>query len=57
MSRGARRVGLLSHQLDGELTGVGRYMAAITAELCAADHGVDAVPLVVGPLGDPRRQR
>lgn len=45
------RVGILAHQLDGDLTGVGRYMATLITELCRADHGVDVVPLVVGSLG------
>jgi glycosyltransferase involved in cell wall biosynthesis len=58
----ASRVGLLAHQLDGELTGVGRYMAALIAELCRGGHGIEAVPLVVGPLGalgdeEPVRRR
>jgi glycosyltransferase involved in cell wall biosynthesis len=44
-------VGILAHQLDGELTGVGRYMTALIAELCRDEQAVDAVPLVVGPLG------
>ena len=47
----AARVGLLVHQLDGRLTGVGRYMASLTAELCRRDYGVEIFPLVVGPLG------
>lgn len=45
------RVGVLAHQLDGDLTGVGRYMASLLVELCNRDHGVDVVPLVVGPIG------
>jgi glycosyltransferase involved in cell wall biosynthesis len=57
----APRVGLLAHQLEGELTGVGRYMAALIAELCHGDYGVDAFPLVVGSLGalasDPHVRR
>ena len=39
------------HQLDRPLTGVGRYMASLTAELCHRQDGVDVFPLVVGPLG------
>jgi hypothetical protein len=60
-SGGAARVGVLMHQLDGHLTGVGRYMASLTAELCRRDHGVDVFPLVVGALGaldsDPHVRR
>ena len=52
------RVGVLVHQLNRHLTGVGRYMASLTAELCRRDDGIDVFPLVVGPLGvlesDPR---
>lgn len=51
---GRLRVGLLMHQLDGELTGVGRYMASLTASLCHVDHGIDVIPLIVGPLGGLR---
>ena len=45
------RVGLLVHQLDSRLTGVGRYMASLTAELCRGAYDVEIFPLVVGPLG------
>jgi len=54
-------VGLLAHQLDGRLTGVGRYMVSLTAELCSRDNGIEVLPLVVGPLGalddDPHVRR
>jgi glycosyltransferase involved in cell wall biosynthesis len=45
------RVGILANALDIDLTGVGKYMAELTRALCRGHGDVDAVPLIVGPLG------